>query len=486
MATDRIITEIPRATVVMAIRTTGPDRFSLSFPLKRFAMKAGKFTLIVLDLPVKVRTIVFRLPINANFVRILIVSQMKPTNVTVLFLFFVLFLQPGFPKKACSQYSHPFDLQIADSKDITPGAARTELYFDNLKGKSIGIICNQTSKIGKVHLVDSLTHAGFKITAIFSPEHGFRGNAENGAEISDVTDKKTGIKIISLYGKKKQPAPEDFQGINLLIFDIQDIGVRCYTYISTLTMVMQSAAEQGIPLIVLDRPNPNGFYIDGPVLDTASCRSFVGLHPVPLVYGMTIGEYALMLNGEGWLNHDKHCDLTVVPISGYNHNMLVKLDCKPSPNLPNWQSIYLYPSLCLFEGTFISVGRGTDRPFQVIGHPNYMIGSYFFTPRSIPGVSEHPPYEGKGCYGLSLDGFAENAQRNPNHFNLEYLLSMHTFFKDSTDFFNSYFPKLAGNKKLEQQILEEKKEPEIRKSWSTDILNFRLIRKKYLLYPEKA
>lgn len=247
-------------------------------------------------------------------------------------------------------------------------------------------------------------------------------------------------------------------------------------------MVMETAAEKGIPLIVLDRPNPNGFYVDGPVLDTAF-RSFVGMHPVPIVYGMTIGEYALMVNGEGWQGAKK-CQLTVIPLKGYTHSMIVTLPVKPSPNLPNWQSVYLYPSICLFEGTFISVGRGTDFPFQVIGHPGYVVGSYYFKPRSIPGVSEHPPYEGRNCTGANLDGVADHYARNSHHFSLEWLIRLHNYFKDSTDFFNPYFDKLAGTDQLRKDLIKGKPEQEIRKSWENDLKVFMLIRKKYLLYPD--
>jgi uncharacterized protein YbbC (DUF1343 family) len=245
---------------------------------------------------------------------------------------------------------------------------------------------------------------------------------------------------------------------------------------------MEAAADKGIPLIVLDRPNPNGFYVDGPVLDTAF-RSFVGMHPVPIVYGMTIGEYALMVNGEGWLGAKK-CQLTVIPLKGYTHNMIVTLTVKPSPNLPNWQSVYLYPSLCLFEGTIISVGRGTSTPFQIVGHPNYVIGSYLFKPQRIPGVSEHPLCEGQNCTGANLDGIAEHYARNGHHFSLEWLIRMHYFFKDSTDFFTPYFDKLAGTDQLRKDLINGKPETEIRKSWENGLNAFKQIRKKYLLYPD--
>jgi uncharacterized protein YbbC (DUF1343 family) len=366
--------------------------------------------------------------------------------------------------------------------DIHAGAEQTGLYFPQLSGKNIGIICNQTSLIGNINLVDTLIGAGFSVKAIFSPEHGFRGEADAGSEIRDGIDKKTGVKIISLYGKKTKPEPSDLKGLDVLLFDIQDVGVRFYTYISTLSLVMEAAADKGISLIVLDRPNPNGFYVDGPVLDNAF-RSFVGMHPVPIVYGMTIGEYALMVNGEGWQGAKK-CQLTVIPLKGYTHNMIVNLPVKPSPNLPNWQSVYLYPSLCLFEGTIISVGRGTEFPFQLIGHPHYVVGSYLFKPVSIPGVSEHPPYEGQICLGTNLDIFAEHYARNGHAFSLEWLIRMHNFFKDSTDFFTPYFDKLAGTDQLRKDLIKGKPETEIRNSWENGLDAFRQIRRKYLLYPD--
>jgi uncharacterized protein YbbC (DUF1343 family) len=372
--------------------------------------------------------------------------------------------------------------RFVNIESIQCGDERTDSYFPELEGKNIALVCNQTSLVKGVHLVDTLVSAGFKVRAIFSPEHGFRGDAEAGAEITGGTDSRTGIRIISLYGKNKKPSPSELDGIDLVLFDIQDVGVRFYTYINTLTNVMEASAESGIPVIVLDRPNPNGFYVDGPVLDSAF-KSFVGIYPVPIVYGMTIGEYARMVNGEGWLA-GKPCDLTVIPVEGYQHNMIVSLNVKPSPNLPTWQSIYLYPSLCLFEGTMISVGRGTDKPFQIIGHPDFLIGSYTFTPKSIPGIAEHPPYENQVCYGQNLTGFAENYLQIDHPFTLTWLIGMHDIFKDSAAFFNPYFDKLAGNDKLRKDIINRKTEQEIRSGWENDLVRFRQIRKKYLLYPE--
>lgn len=394
----------------------------------------------------------------------------------------IMILGSCHSKQGNTQVTTSGELRLANINEIRTGAERTDLYFPQLEGKTIGIICNQTSLVGKTNLVDTLINAGFFVKVIFSPEHGFRGDSDAGADILDGTDRKTGVKIISLYGKKKKPEPEDLEGIDILLFDIQDVGVRFYTYISTLTLVMEVAADQRIPVIVTDCPNPNGFYVDGPVLDT-SFRSFVGMHPVPVVYGMTIGEYALMVNGEGWLG-EKKCDLTVIPLKGYCRNMILRLPVRPSPNLPTWEAVYLYPSLCLFEGTMISVGRGTPAPFQVIGYPGYCIGSYIFTPQSLPGISEHPLYEGQVCLGLNITGYADNFQQVDYHFTLTWLISMYKFVNDSTTFFTPYFDKLAGNEQLRKDIIKGIPESEIRKSWESELQAFRLIRNKYLLYPD--
>jgi uncharacterized protein YbbC (DUF1343 family) len=403
----------------------------------------------------------------------------RPSRVACLFLFFAGFL---FLSNCYPQRNNEEPLILVEADQIICGAERTSSYFPLLEDKSVGIICNHTSLIAGVHLVDSLINSGIHIKAIFSPEHGFRGNAEAGAIIDDGKDHLSGVRIISLYGKKKKPEPGDLEGIDILLFDIQDVGVRFYTYISTLSLVMQAAAENDIPLIVTDRPNPNGFYVDGPVLDT-TLRSFVGMHTVPIVYGMTIGEYAMMVNEEGW-SGNKKCNLKVIPLEGYTHSMIVKLEIKPSPNLPTWQSIYLYPSLCLFEGTIVSVGRGTDYPFQVIGHPDYMLGSYAFTPVRIPGVSENPPYEGKHCFGHNLTGYAENYAQNPRRLNLDWLIFIHEYLSPKHDFFTSYFDKLAGTRRLKENLESGKSESEIRSSWESPIKKFEKTRKKYLLYPE--
>ena len=372
-----------------------------------------------------------------------------------------------------------------ESKEkVIVGAERTYTYFKDLKGKRIGVVSNQTSLIGTTHIVDSLIHAGFNVVKAFGPEHGFRGSAGAGEEIDSNIDAKTGIPVISLYGKKKKPTPEDLSGIDLMIFDIQDVGARFYTYISTLTYVMEACAENNIPLIVLDRPNPHGDYVDGPVLDPAY-SSFVGLHPVPVVYGMTIGEYARMIIGEHWLKDSiSYCDLIIVSCENYDHKTIYKLPVPPSPNLPNNNAIQLYPSLCFFEGTIISVGRGTDYPFQVIGHPDFLVGSYHFVPRDIPGKAMDPPYEGIPCYGHSFIGYAENVNETDRKLNLFHLLEMFKVLGKSKDYFNPFFDKLAGSDKLRNQILQGMTEEEIRQTWQKDIQAFKEIRKKYLLYPD--
>lgn len=371
-------------------------------------------------------------------------------------------------------------IRVTDD-DIENGAERTGEYLQLLEGKKTGIVVNQSSLVDGTHLIDTLLSHGVQIIKIFSPEHGLRGNYSAGALISDDIDPETGIGVISLYGKKKKPSPADMDGIEIMVFDIQDVGARFYTYTSTMTYVMEACSEAGIPLIILDRPNPNGFYVDGPILEP-DCRSFVGLHPVPVVHGLTTAEYAQMINGEGWLDNNVKCNLTVIPVKGYTRNMIYDLPVNPSPNLPNPQSVYLYPSLCLFEGTIISIGRGTGNPFQVIGHPNYGLGSLVFTPRDIEGASINPKYEGTPCYGFSLAGYAENYRHNKHHFNISYLLNMYNYFKDD-DFFNDYFDLLAGTKLLKEQIITGMEEEEIRASWEQGILEYKEKRHKYLLYP---
>jgi len=372
--------------------------------------------------------------------------------------------------------------QSQDARIIV-GAEQTGAYFPLIKGKNIALVVNHTSLIGEIHLVDSLLRADFKVVKVFSPEHGFRGNADAGQEISDKIDLVTGLPIISLYGKNKKPQVADLADVDMVIIDIQDVGARFYTYISTMTYVMEACAENQIPVIILDRPNPNGFYVDGPVLEPAF-KSFVGLHPVPIVHGMTVGEYAKMVNGEGWLENGVKCELSVIPVENYTHSDFYELPVRPSPNLPNKNAVYLYPSLCLFEGTIVSVGRGTDFPFQVIGHPDFVTGSYLFTPKSIPVVASKPKYEGVTCFGQNLTGFAENITNQPYQLSLFWLIEYYKILKDKGNFFDNYFEKLAGTAQLRKQIEEGWSEDQIRETWQPGLEKFRQIRKKYLLYPD--
>ena len=353
------------------------------------------------------------------------------------------------------------------------GAERTKVYLSLLDGKSIAVVGNQTSMIANTHLVDSLIHLGVDIVKVFSPEHGFRGKADAGAKIDDGIDRKTGLHIVSLYGKNKKPTKEQLVGIDILLFDIQDVGARFYTYISTLHYVMQSAAENNIKVIVLDRPNPNGHYVDGPIREEGF-ESFVGIHAIPIVHGMTIGEYSQMINGENWIA--EKCDLTVIKMENYSREMHYDLPIKPSPNLPNSRSVNLYPSLCLFEGTTVSVGRGTDYPFQHFGAP-YLESNYSFTPKSGEG-SKYPKHENLVCYGTDLR-FQEDYLMA---INLNWLIAAYKQCPDQDKFFNKFFDKLSGTDQLRKQIIAGKSVKEIKASWKKGLDEFMEIREQYLLY----
>lgn len=357
--------------------------------------------------------------------------------------------------------------------EILPGSFQMEAYLPLLENKRIALTVNHTSMVRNAHLTDTLLSLNYPVVRVFSPEHGFRGMASDGEEV-EYEGSELPFDLISLYGKNKKPTHEQLQNVDIMVFDIQDVGARFYTYISTMQYVMEACAESSIPVIVLDRPNPNGSYIDGPVLDTA-CRSFVGLNPIPIVYGMTIGELAQMINGEGWLANGINCDLQVVKIKNWKHSDNYSLPVKPSPNLPNDLSIALYPSLCLFEGTVMSVGRGTDFPFQQIGHPDYPVQTYSFVPTPNKGA-KWPPQEGKTCYGVSFIG-AQPQYR----FSLSLLIQTYEMM-DLQGFFNNYFEKLAGNRTLQRQIEEGMSEEEIRKTWQKDLDDFKRKRKQYLLY----
>ena len=370
-----------------------------------------------------------------------------------------------------------------DASPVRSGADRLDQYLPILAGKQIALVANHTSVVGGRHLVDTLLCSGIdrdQIIKVFAPEHGFRGDRAAGVQIEDGTDPVTGIPVVSLYGSHKKPEPGELAGIELMIFDLQDVGARFYTYISTLHYVMEACAENEIPLILLDRPNPNGGYVDGPVLDTAF-SSFVGMHPIPVVYGLTIGELAGMINGEGWLSNGVRCDVTVIPCEGYFHGQLYSMPVSPSPNLSNDHAVLLYPSTCFFEGTVMSEGRGTGMPFEVYGHPE-LPGEFSFTPETIPGVARNPKFEGSVCYGTDLRDFTP--EEGWTRIQLQWLLEAYEAFPRKEEFFTSYFDKLAGTDSLRIQVEAGWDEVRIRTSWQKELEPFKLKRLKYLIYDE--
>lgn len=359
------------------------------------------------------------------------------------------------------------------------GVERMHLYLDSLRGKRVAIVGNQTSMLGKTHLVDTLISLGIKIQKVFSPEHGFRGDADAGEKVNSAVDQKTGLPLVSLYANNKKPQAAQLKDVDIVIYDIQDIGVRFYTYISTLHYVMESCAENNIPVIVLDRPNPNGHYVDGPVRDSLN-KSFLGMHPVPIVYGMTVGEYALMINGECWLADSAHCQLSIVPCKNYSHKTRYSVPIPPSPNIRSDASIALYPSICLFEATTVSIGRGTERPFEYFGHPKFPPTEFTFTPISSFG-SKNPLWENKLCYGFDLNAASK---KRAYDINLGWIFEAKKLLGDSLPFINqpSFFDRLAGTSELRKQIVEGWSIKDIRASWKPEIQEFRKIRAKYLLY----
>ncbi len=374
-------------------------------------------------------------------------------------------------------------LRDVTEKDVRVGAARTEIYLPYLQHQKVAVCANHTACVGNTHLVDTLHSLGVKIVKIFAPEHGFRGESEAGKSIADGVDVRTGIPIVSLYGSHKKPTAEDLSGVDVVLFDIQDVGARFYTYISTLHYLMEAAAENNVKVVVLDRPNPNGFWVDGPVLDP-KYASFVGMDPIPIVHGMTVGEYARMLNGEGWLKNGVRCSLQVVNVLHYDHALRYQLPKAPSPNLPTMEAVYLYPTLCLFEGTPLSVGRGTGRPFCILGYPSFQKGTFSFRPKSIAGVATHPPFENRECRGLDLTDFSQMVLKNNPFIHLDLLIEMYNSYPEKDAFFTSMFVKLAGDARLQKQIQEGRSASEIRDSWKNDLEAFKKIRKKYLLYPD--
>jgi uncharacterized protein YbbC (DUF1343 family) len=378
---------------------------------------------------------------------------------------------------SCKSTSPPQEqIQELEPAKIIAGAERLDQYIPLLKGKNVGLLVNHTSLINGKHLLDTLTSLKINVVKIFAPEHGFRGNADAGEHIDNSIDEKTGVPIISIYGDHRKATPEDLEGIDVVIFDSQDVGARFFTYFSAMQLMLEACAENNVEMIILDRPNPNGHYVDGPILEMEN-KSYVGMNPVPIVFGLTAGEYAKMMVGEKWVNKAESLKLTVIEMTGWDHNTSYSLATKPSPNLPTDQSIALYPSICLFEGTIVSVGRGTYTPFQIIGVPETIIGDYSFTPKSIVGMSKKPEYMGQECYGYDLSNV-----KVKNQIDLSYLIEFYKKSKDKKKFFNKYFIKLAGTAQLQKQIEEDKSEYEIRASWQDGLTAYKVKRKKYLLY----
>ena len=411
-------------------------------------------------------------------------------------VYFILFLittsctgQTPTEKKA-----EVIEAPIFQNATIKVGAERINQYLDKLENKNIGVVVNQTSMINNTHLIDSLISLNINVKTIFAPEHGFRGTADAGESVKDGIDVKTGVPIVSLYGSNKKPSPEQLKGIDILVFDIQDVGARFYTYISTMSYIMEAGAEQNIPVMVLDRPNPNGHYVAGPIMEDEN-KSFVGMHNIPIVHGMTVGEYAKMVNGEGWLPNDLKCNLTVIACEGYNHTTFYELPIAPSPNLPNMYSIYLYPTLCLFEGTDISIGRGTNLQFQVVGSPDIsdrrlgpeyfsMKAMYKFVPTPKPGA-KHPKHEGKECWGFDLVKRTElSTLQAISDIDYKYIQGVYQLHDKKDEFFNNFFIKLAGTKTLQDLIKHPEKSGEILTQYQNDLIAFKQIRRKYLLYDD--
>ncbi len=398
-----------------------------------------------------------------------------------IFIFIVVFscIQCSTNKTSIPVETTPATLQnVSQAKtEVITGASRLDQLLPLIKEKRVALVVNYTAVVGKTHLADTLKSYGVTIKKIMSPEHGFRGNATAGEHVKDGFDTKTGLPVVSLYGKNRKPTPKQLEDVDIVIFDIQDVGVRFFTYVGTLHYVMEACAENGKKLIVLDRPNPNASYIDGPVLQM-EFKSFIGMHPVPIVHGLTVGEYAQMINGEGWLEGEKKCELEIIKLKNWSHADEYSLPIKPSPNLPNDQAVKLYPAICFFEGTALSLGRGTQIPFQVIGHPVLQNMPFKFTPVDIEGMSIDPPLENQVCYGLDL-----RAVPVPKRIELHYLIDMYNAFPEKEKFFVEHFSRWAGNAALAKQIKNGMTEDQIRETWQKDLEVYKEMRKKYLLYP---
>ena len=393
-----------------------------------------------------------------------------------LFTFFLII--------SCTVVFSNSDQSLFQNDSIKVGAENFEAYLDLLIGKKVALVGNQSSRIGEEHLVDVLLAKNINLVKLFSPEHGFRSEADAGEKVASSIDSITKLPIVSLYGSNKKPTSNQLNNIDVILVDLQDVGVRFFTYISTLHYVMEACGENKIPLIVLDRPNPNGHYVDGPILDL-NFKSFVGMHPVPIVHAMSIGEYAQMINEEGWLKNEVKCDLKVVPCIGWDHQKFYKLPIKPSPNLPNMLSVYLYPSICLFEGTVASVGRGTAIPFQQIGHPAFNLGSYYFTPKPNFGA-KNPKLNGIACRGIDFTETGINVLQNQNQMQLEWFFKFYENLDMGSKFFlpNNYIDLLMGSDQFRKMVIAGKTEAQIRATWQNDLVAFKLMRKKYLLYPD--
>lgn len=396
---------------------------------------------------------------------------MKNITLNLFCISFILLFQCGHK---------PASVQETSPSETTPvvqvGADQLDVLLPKIEGKNVALVVNHTSLVGNTHLADTLLSSGIRVKKVFAPEHGFRGAAADGEKISDGVDSQTGLPIVSLYGANQKPTKEQLSDVDIVIFDIQDVGTRFYTYISTMHLVMEACAEQNKKMIILDRPNPNGHYVDGPIR-VPELKSFVGMHPIPIVHGLTVGELSGMINGEGWLENGVKCDAEVIRLKNWKHDDAYSLPVKPSPNLPNDQAVRLYPSLCLFEGTVVSVGRGTQTPFLIIGNPEFKDLPFTFTPRPIPGMSIHPPQDGKVCHGLDLS----DAKVEPR-VDLRYLLDFYQRYPDKDSFFNGSFDRLAGTPELKEQIRKGLTEEQIRATWERGLEAFKELRKKYLLY----